>query len=103
MPEPSITDVEVNDLCEKLNGMELSDAQRTLLDGILKIAWDATAADDALEAGFDGSFEPGQAALLISYHSAPAMSAQMIGRTVTGSTGAAPQMIGRMISRHVNP
>jgi hypothetical protein len=103
MSEPSITDEEVDDLCEQLNSLELSSAQRSLLDGILKMAWDATAAEEALEAGFDGCFEPSQAALLISYHGAPATTAFMVSRAVGGSTLSSTHMVSRMVSRHTDP
>lgn len=102
MPEPSITDEQVNGLFDKLNNLELSVAQRALLDGILKIAWDATAAGAALESGFDGSFEPDQAALLVSYQSPPTTEVSMVGRAIKGPTDGSPQIIGRMIARGIS-
>lgn len=95
MSESGITDEEVADLNQKLNGLDLSKAQRDMLDGILKMSWDATAAQDALESGFAGSFEPSQAALLISYHSAPATTTHMISRVVGGPGPVSPHMISR--------
>jgi hypothetical protein len=65
---------ELDDFCTKLEQFmnTLSEPQQALLNGILKIAWNATEREESLqeslEEGFNGSFSPGQAELILAYH-----------------------------------
>ena len=58
---------ELDELRVKLAELELSDAQRLLLDKVLKIAWDHVAVQHQLDAAFDGSFSPEHAAAIMAY------------------------------------
>lgn len=63
----SISQKELNDLRDKLADLKLSDDQRHFLDKVLKIAWDHAVAQRQLDAHFDGSFEPEEAAVIMDY------------------------------------
>lgn len=66
---PDITKEEIDALCEKVRELkaQLSPRQRDLLDAILKIAWEVADPDKSLKEGFDGCFEPHQAAMILGY------------------------------------
>ena len=65
---------ELDDFCTKLEHFRetLSEPQLALLDGILKIVWNATEREESLEESleeeFNGSFSPGQAELILAYN-----------------------------------
>jgi hypothetical protein len=66
-----ISEQDLKEFCEKLNGLR-SDlqphpAQLALLEKILSIAWNATAPEASLSAGFTDCFDPDQAALISDY------------------------------------
>jgi hypothetical protein len=66
-----ISQEELDELNTKLNALDLSDAQRALLNAVLQIAWDCVGSHASLDAEFNGSFEPGEAASIMAYqHSA---------------------------------
>lgn len=61
-----ISDTELDNFYADLkNG--LSAGQEKLLDAILKIVWEVSASDDTLASGFEGSFKPEEADLILSY------------------------------------
>jgi hypothetical protein len=60
----------------------LADHEKPLFDAIVKLAWRATAAEEHLSAGFQDSFEPLQADLLVAYDRDYAAAAGG-GQTVT--------------------
>jgi hypothetical protein len=45
----------------------LQEYEKPVLNAILNLAWRATAPEDSLFGGFEDSFDPHQAALLVSY------------------------------------
>jgi hypothetical protein len=99
MPKLSISNEEVDDLCTKLKNLEddLSPAQALLLNTILRIAHDVTVPQEPLDKEFDGCFEPGQAAMILSYQEgAPAKQANMITRSF--GAGGGPVMITCMVT-----
>lgn len=61
----SISKNELRELCTKLEALELSEGQRRLLDSIVKIAWAVVYEGEFLDAQFDDSFEPGEAAAIM--------------------------------------
>jgi hypothetical protein len=63
----SITNEELEELCAKLDALDLSETQRSFLDNVLKIAWDCVGSHASLDEEFDGCFEPGEAALIMQY------------------------------------
>lgn len=67
MPEISISDADLNSFYAKLQDGRLSSDQLKLLDAILQIAWDVTAKEEVLKDGFEGSFTPDEAELILSY------------------------------------
>lgn len=104
MSDPTISDEEVEDFCAKLNALDLSDAQRALLNAILKMAWDMT--HENLDLQFDGCFEPDQAALIMAYLDttptsllSPSAGTSLISRSI------GPTLISRfsLISRTAHP
>jgi hypothetical protein len=92
MSDAPITDEEAADLWAKINTLDLSDPQRALLKMVFTIACDVTGSGESLDSEFAGSFEPGQAALILAYQGG---TDYMITRAV----GAGPHMISRLISR----
>ena len=85
MSEPELSPEELADFHEKLNQFKttLTPDQLKLLEAILRLAWNATEHEDALEAGFAGCFSLHQTGTLIGYH--PAVG--------TGSSVAIPRLI----------
>ena len=67
-----ITDQELEDLRAKLEALALSENQRAFLNSVLKIAWDCVGSHGSLDEQFDGSFAPGEAALIMEYQDSPA-------------------------------
>lgn len=82
-----ISSQELEELRTKLAELELSDAQRHLLDAVLRIAWDLVGSQASLDAEFDGCFEPGEAEAIMAYLSAPRNHS--ITQSVPTPTGAA--------------
>ena len=62
----TINKEELRELRVKLDGLDLSEEQRRLLDEIVRIAWVVADQGDALDAQFDDSFEPGEAAAIMT-------------------------------------
>jgi hypothetical protein len=88
------TDDDLTDLYAKLNALDLSAVQRELLNTIVSIAWDVTREDESLDAQFAGSFEPGQAGVMMHYYDTASTS--LISRAVGP---AQTHLISRLISR----
>ncbi|HEV2782536.1 MAG TPA: hypothetical protein VGX25_24345 [Actinophytocola sp.] len=104
MAHQSITQEELTDLCDKLRELDLTEAQRALLDAILRIAFDATVPEESLDDEFDGCFEPDQAAVILAYQDASITSSAMITRSWPTGIGKAPAAgISRGISRGSHP
>ena len=61
-------DEQLQQLCDKLTGLDLSDDEKTLLKAILRIARDFVNAGGDLAGEFDDCFEPGDAELILAYH-----------------------------------
>jgi hypothetical protein len=70
--EKKLTDEELADFHQKVDQLKatLSPEQLELLEAILKLAWNATEHEDALENGFAGSFSSHQATTLMGYEPA---------------------------------
>jgi hypothetical protein len=66
MSEISISATDLETFHAKLKD-GLSDNQKKLLDAILRIAWQVTAEEESLSQGFDCSFTPNEAKLLLAY------------------------------------
>lgn len=87
---------ELEELHAKLAALDLSDDQRLLLDAVLRLAWDFVGSRGSLDAEFDGSFEPGEAELIMAYHSAAPTNS--ITRSITQEGGTTSS-----ITRAVQP
>jgi hypothetical protein len=91
----SISDQELEQLCAKLAGLELSDDQRRLLDAVLQIAWDFVSSHSSLDAQFDGCFEPDEAELIMAYLGADEATSttksvtKSITKSITKASGSA--------------
>jgi hypothetical protein len=92
--EAPITDAEAADLWAKIGQLDLSPKQRALVNMVFTIAVEVTSSKEWPDDGFDGSFEPGQAALIMMYQ------ASATDYMVTKAVGHAPAaLISRLISR----
>lgn len=87
---------ELEELQAKLAALDLSDDQRLLLDGVLRLAWDVVASQRSLDSEFDGCFEPEEADLIMAYRSATPTNS--ITRSITRSGGSSSS-----ITRAVRP
>jgi hypothetical protein len=68
MTEPAISEAEINDLFAKLDALDLSDAQRTLLTAMRQVAWEVTElGEPAFGEEFEESFTAAQAGRVIAY------------------------------------
>ncbi|WP_426511744.1 hypothetical protein ACPPVO_14615 [Dactylosporangium sp. McL0621] len=90
-PEVQPTDDDLAALFATLDGLDLPDAQRQLLDSIIAIARDMTQVDESIQEQFAHSFTPGAAATLASYPGGPLL--------ISRSTSGHAALISRLISR----
>jgi hypothetical protein len=88
MADQSTNPDELRELCDKVTQLTLTEAQRALLDAILKVAW--TAVEQALDSEFDASFEPGQAQLTVAHHPGASTGSFSIGTSIRGSIKPTP-------------